>query len=159
MERILADMDADKEFLSVSIMACSLPLVQHRLLRAGARPDHQRKSMMISITLGRTPLVAVQAKSLRSHALYLVIKGIHVLSALRAPRFRRIGLTQFFQRFFDREFGCFGHGNLISKRNAFSLLATSQGRRLPAERTRRHETISAGREACLQCFRSGAGVR
>jgi hypothetical protein len=83
--------------------------------------------MMISITLGRTSLVAVQAKSLRSHALYLVIKGIHVLSALCVPGFRRIGLTQFFQRFFDREFGCFGHGNLISKRNAFSLLATSQG--------------------------------
>jgi len=87
MERILADMDADKafEFSSASIMACSLPLVQHRLFRAGARPDHQRKSMMISITPGRTSLVAVQAKSLRSHALYLVIKGIHVLSALRVP--------------------------------------------------------------------------
>ena len=33
------------------------------------------------------------------------------------------------------------------------------GRRLPAELTRRPETISAGREACFQCFRSGAGVR
>ena len=56
MERILVDEDADKafEFLSVSTMACSLPLVQHRLLRAGAPPDHQRKSMIISITLGRT---------------------------------------------------------------------------------------------------------
>jgi hypothetical protein len=40
MERILADEDADKafEFLSVSTMACSLPLVQHRLLRA----EHDR---------------------------------------------------------------------------------------------------------------------
>jgi hypothetical protein len=82
--------------------------------------------MMMSITLGRTSLVPVQAKSLRSHALYLVIKGVHVLSVPLIPGFRRIGAAQFFQRLLDREFGCFGHGNLISKQNAFSPLATSQ---------------------------------
>jgi len=40
MEQILADMNTDKafEFLSVYTMACTLPLVQHRLLRA----EHDR---------------------------------------------------------------------------------------------------------------------
>ena len=42
--------------------------------------------------------------------LYLVIKGVNLLSAPRVPGFRRIGAAQFFQRFLDGEFGCFGHG-------------------------------------------------
>ena len=70
------------------------------LCRSGAR----------SITLGRTPLVPVQAKSLRSHALDLVIEGVHLLRAPRIPGFRRIGAAQFFQRFLDGEFWGFGHG-------------------------------------------------
>jgi hypothetical protein len=63
-----------------------------------------------SITLGRTSLVPVQAKSLRSHAFDLVIKGVHLLCAPRLPGFRRIGAPQFFQRFLDGEFWGFGHG-------------------------------------------------
>jgi Ca2+:H+ antiporter len=76
----------------------------------GAVGNRQCKSTAVSITLGRTSLVPVQAKSLRSHALYLVIECVHFLSASRVLGFRRIGGAQFFQRFLDREFRCFGHG-------------------------------------------------
>jgi hypothetical protein len=63
-----------------------------------------------SISLGRTSLVLVQAKSLRSHALDFVIKSVHLLRAPRILGFRRIGAPQFFQRFLDGEFWGFGHG-------------------------------------------------
>jgi hypothetical protein len=62
-----------------------------------------------SITLGRTSLVPVQAKSLRSHAFDLVIEDVHLLGAPRVPGFQRIGAAQFFQRFLDGEFWGFGH--------------------------------------------------
>jgi hypothetical protein len=61
--------------------------------------------MIISITLGRTSLVPVQAKSLRFHAPYLVIESVHILGASCVP-IRCIGGAQFFHR----EFRCFGHG-------------------------------------------------
>jgi len=76
------------------VLACPV------LYRRGAR----------SISLGRTSLVPVQAKSLRSHALDLVIKGVHLLGVPRVPGFRRIGAAQFFQRFLDGEFWGFDHG-------------------------------------------------
>jgi hypothetical protein len=115
--------------------------------------------MIISITLGRTSLVLVQAKPLRSHALYLVIKGIHLLGAPLIPGFRRIGAAQFFQRFLDREFGCFGHGKPHFQAKRVQPLISLEGRQLAAELTRRPEAVSGNREACFQCFRSGAGVR
>jgi hypothetical protein len=46
---------------------------------------------------------------LRSQALYLVTKRVNFLSESRVLRFPRIGATQFFQRFLNGEFGCFGH--------------------------------------------------
>jgi hypothetical protein len=62
---------------------------------------------------------------LRSYALYLVIKGVNLLSAPRVPGFRRIGAAQFFQRFLDREFGCFGHGKPHIQAKRVQPLATS----------------------------------
>lgn len=81
------------------------------------------------------------------------------LSAPRVPGFRRIGAVQFFQPFLDREFGCFGRGKPHIQAKRVQPLGNLVGRRLPAELMRRPETISADREACFQCFRSGAGVR
>jgi hypothetical protein len=52
----------------------------------------------------------VQAKSLRSQALYFFIESVHFLGASRVLGFRRIGGAQFFQRLLDGEFRCFGHG-------------------------------------------------
>jgi hypothetical protein len=63
-----------------------------------------------SITLGRTSWVPLQAESLRPQALYLVTKRVHFLSESRVLGFPRIGAAQFFQRFFNGEFGCFSHG-------------------------------------------------
>jgi hypothetical protein len=85
---------------------------------------------LYSITLGRTSLVPVQSKSLRSQALYLVTKCIHVIGALRAFGLWCIGAAQFFQRFLDGEFGCFGHGvpHIQAKR---VRAINKQERRLP----------------------------
>ena len=88
--------------------------------------------MKMSITFGRTSLVPIQAKSLRAHALDLVIKRFHFLSALRALGFRRIGGAQFFQRFLDGEFWGFGHGkpHIQAKRiRALNNLAGGAGYR------------------------------
>lgn len=52
---------------------------------------HAGRSMTISITLGRTPLMPVEAKSLRSQALYLIIECVHFLSASRVLGFLRFG--------------------------------------------------------------------
>jgi len=85
----------------------------------------------LSITLGRTSLVPVQAKSLRSHAFDLVIEGVHLLRAPRIPGFRRIGAPQFFQRFLDGEFWGFGHGkpHIQAKRSPNKLVgAPATGR-------------------------------
>jgi len=58
--------------------------------------------MTISIALGRTSLLPIQPKSLRSHALYLVVKRFHFRGAALALGFRRIGGAQLFQRFLNR---------------------------------------------------------
>jgi hypothetical protein len=83
--------------------------------------------MMMSITLSRTSLVPVEAESLGSHALYLVIERVHFLSASRVLGLGRIGAAQFFQRFLDREFRCFCHGRPHIQQDAFGSLATSWG--------------------------------
>lgn len=51
----------------------------------------------------------LQAQSLRFRSLYLFAEGVHLLIHSRALGLRRIGRTQFFQRFFDGEFRCFSH--------------------------------------------------
>jgi hypothetical protein len=66
--------------------------------------------MMVSITFSRTPVLPIQAESLRSHALYLIIEHVHFFSAPFVPGLGCIGAAQFFQRFLDGEFGCFSHG-------------------------------------------------
>jgi hypothetical protein len=66
--------------------------------------------IIVSITIGRTSWVPLQAESLRPQALYLVTKRVNFLSESRVLGFPRIGAAQFFQRFFNGEFGCFSHG-------------------------------------------------
>lgn len=51
----------------------------------------------------------VEAKSLRSQTLYLVIECFHFLGASRIFGLRLIGGAYFFERFLDRKFRCFGH--------------------------------------------------
>jgi hypothetical protein len=84
-------------------------------------------------------LVPVQAKSLRSHALDLVIEGVHLLRAPRIPGFRRIGAAQFFQRFLDGEFWGFGHGKPHIEAKRIRAPNKPVGRQLPAELTRQPE--------------------
>ena len=69
-----------------------------------------RQSKMISITVSRTSALPIQTESLRSHALYLLIEHVHFIRAPFVPGLGCIGAAQFFQRFLDGEFGCFGHG-------------------------------------------------
>ena len=107
----------------------------------------------VSIALGRTSLMPVQTKSLRSQPLYLVIECVHFLCASRGPGFRRIGGAQFFQRFLDREFRCFGHGKPLIQARCVRPCGNSYGRGLPSELTRRLQAILGDREACSQYFR------
>jgi hypothetical protein len=53
----------------------------------------------------------IEAQSLRSHTLYLLIKGVNFLIKPRVLRSRRIAAAQLFERFLNGEFGCFSHGN------------------------------------------------
>lgn len=97
------------------------PVGGGRRQAGGMKP---RESMTISIALGRTSL-PVQAKSLRSHALDLVIEGVHLLRAPRVSGFRRIGAAQFFQRFLDGEFWGLGHGKPHIEAKRIQALTTS----------------------------------
>jgi hypothetical protein len=51
----------------------------------------------------------LKAQPLRSHALDVLIKGIHFLTAPLIPRLLIVG-AQFFQRFLHGEFRRFSHG-------------------------------------------------
>src|SRR5712672_4838427 len=53
----------------------------------------------------------IEAQSLRSHTLYLLIKCANFLIKPRVLRFRRIAAAQLFERFLNGEFGGFSHGN------------------------------------------------
>jgi hypothetical protein len=81
----------------------------------------------------RTSLVPLQAVSLRSQALYLVIECFHFLGASRVLGFRRIGGAHLFQRFLDGEFGCFGHGEPHIQPDAFGSF--NLARALSTDRT------------------------
>jgi len=72
-------------------------------------PFHQYRSTIISVPLSGTSWAPLEAKSLRSQTLYFVVKRVKFLSVPRALGFRRICGAQFFQRFLDGKFGCFGH--------------------------------------------------
>jgi hypothetical protein len=61
-----------------------------------------------SITLGGA-LWPLKAQPLRSHALDLLIKRIHFLTAPLGPGLLIVG-AQLFQRFLHGKFRCFGHG-------------------------------------------------
>jgi hypothetical protein len=56
-------------------------------------------------------LALIEAQSLRSHALYLLIKCINFVIEPFVLRFRRIAAAQLFERFLNGEFGGFSHGN------------------------------------------------
>lgn len=68
----------------------------------------ERWATVSTITISITR--PVEAKSLRSQPLYLGIECFHVLGAPLVFGFRLVGGSQFFERFFDREFWYFGHG-------------------------------------------------
>src|SRR5260370_1096643 len=53
----------------------------------------------------------IEAQSLRSHTLYLLIKRVNFLIKPRVLRSRRIAAAQPFERFLNGEFGGFSHGN------------------------------------------------
>jgi hypothetical protein len=80
-----------------------------------------------SIALSRTSWVPLQAESLRSQALYLVIKRFNFLGESRLPGFRRIGAAQFFQRFLNGEFGCFSHGLKLPRSSVRLTLPIRRG--------------------------------
>jgi hypothetical protein len=62
----------------------------------------------------------IEAQSLRSHTLYLLIKCINFLIKPRVLRSRRIAAAQLFERFLNGEFGCFSHGNNPTTQRATS---------------------------------------
>jgi hypothetical protein len=62
------------------------------------------------------------------------------------------------QRFLDGEFRCFGHGKPHIEPEAFGSFNLARALST-VERTRLPEAVSADREACLQCVRSGADDR
>jgi len=64
----------------------------------------------------------VEAQSLRSHTLYLLIKCVNFLIKPRVLRSRRIAAAQLFERFLNGEFGCFSHGNYPKTWRATSSL-------------------------------------
>jgi len=53
----------------------------------------------------------IEAQSLRSHALYLLVKCVNFLFKPRVLRSRLIAAPQLFERFLNGEFGCSSHGN------------------------------------------------
>ena len=64
----------------------------------------------------------IEAQSLRSHTLYLLIKCVNFVIKPRVLRFRRIAAAQLFERFLNGEFGCFSHGNYPKTWRATSRL-------------------------------------
>ena len=86
-----------------------VPLASSTVSLASRERGRQRKSMMISVMLSRASLVPIQAKSLHSQALDLVIKRVNFLGGSRVPGFRRVGTAQFFQRFLNGQLRCFSH--------------------------------------------------
>jgi hypothetical protein len=61
--------------------------------------------------LSRTPpLSSFKTQSLRSHSLYLLVKGVNLLVLPLGLRLLRIRLTQFVECFLDGKFRGLGHG-------------------------------------------------
>jgi hypothetical protein len=59
-------------------------------------------------------LALIEAQSLRSHALYLLIKCVSFLIEPFVLRFRRLAAAQLFECFLNGEFGGFGHGRQVA---------------------------------------------
>jgi hypothetical protein len=70
-----------------------------------------------------------QTQPLRSHALYIFIKFANFFIDLRALRFCLIAAAQLFERFFNGEFGRFGHADLTSSYRSLSQLDCARSRR------------------------------
>jgi hypothetical protein len=96
-------------------------------LRADAcarRRANHKSGLPESLKVGLVALTValIEAQSLRSHALYLLIKCTNFLIEPRVLRFWRIAAAQRFERFLNGEFGGFSHGNYPKTWRATSRL-------------------------------------
>jgi hypothetical protein len=92
--------------------------------------------------------VTFQAKSLRSHTLYLLIKRVNFLSNPCLSGFWCVGAAQLCQRLLDGEFGSFGHGKPLNG-ELLGALAISDAslNRIDVER----RSIPGDAELAVQC--------
>jgi hypothetical protein len=77
-------------------------------------------------------LVALEPQSLRSQTLCLLVKRVNLVIHSRRLGFGLIGAAQFFQRFLNGEFACFGHGKLSYQKGSQSGDGNNNGNVLAA---------------------------
>jgi hypothetical protein len=86
--------------------------------------ENHKSGLGESLKVGSIALTValIEAQSLRSHTLYLLIKCVNFLIKPRVLRSRRIAAAQLFERFLNGQFGCFSHGNNPTTQRATSNL-------------------------------------